>query len=241
METMIVLAARRAWAVIGSLVRKVPHTWLVIAALGVVIYVQHCSYQAKATTWAHDRRSLELSMDSVAATLDTTRQTLAGAERRILQVALTNDSLSTALHREQKVNAQLVLTVASLKQVAHAPVRVDTVHDTRMATFQLDSAPIHVTTDVTLPPPPADGLARFTVRLDPIRLNARIGCSTAHGLRSATLLVQADGVIVHIPHVQQDPSICNPIVSPVARHHWYDWVVPVGSFLAGIGIGHLWP
>lgn len=218
--------------VLGFL-KAVPwQVWVIIVAFGVIMGVRGHINDLNAQI---DR--LRIEKDSVEAVADTTRLVEVAAledsldlyQRRIVQTEQERDELDLELRQERAFRASLSVKVDSLTSELSAPVTEAA--DTLKMHFEQDTVPYSLEADVVVPPVDpvtltrADAFARFTVRIAPIPLEARIGCSpnVDDTFNQATLNITApEWANIQIGEVQQEPRVCNPDLTVLDTRSFYE-------------------
>ena len=145
-------------------------------------------------------------------------------ERLVVQRRQGNDVLDRTLARERIALYQVQVAVDSFTRVMTSlPTGPDS---TRRARFAIRQAPYTIAADVALPAPPDSGTLSVKVAMDPVHLEARVGCAPANaqGIRAAT--VSATGpawAAVRFDRVEQGEGLCaSPALEPhAARRGWF--------------------
>jgi len=179
--------------------------------------------------WAHtmikelqaERDRYALKATNAAAALDTSRAINDSlAARLAVQGKLITDFEARELGWKREV-AQLngALALAG-HDTAHAAVTVVAADTTdRQATFSVDSVPLHATAHVVLPPPATrPGSFDLTWRLDTVPILADIGCRTGTGSVKAAEVGLSGPTWAHlrVGAVRVDPTLCNPVPTPIS-------------------------
>jgi hypothetical protein len=228
------------------------HTWIAVVAVTVAMAV----VRIEEGRVARARRSvsdLALQAANARAEGDSTRRvgvlsarvarqlrdSLRLVERLVVQRAQRQDELDGALKRERlgryavTVRAESLAAIAS--EVGQAP-KADSTSSVRRASFRIRQAPYMVAADVVLPEWPDTGRMSMRVALDPLRVEARVGCAPAdaRGIREAT--VSATGPAwadIRFDRVEQSPELCaSPALEAERRRDsWLPLVVGTGPVL----------
>lgn len=220
-------------------------TILVIALGGTVAVYEHLLANQR-----EDLRAAALSLDSLQAVQDSTREVTVALrnaiadssrvfERRIVQVESERDLLDEALGRESIARTRLQLALDSVRGRTEAPVS-ETPEGDRTASFQETRPPFTLTADVTLPPPPASGVLEWTVKVAPFEISPRIQCGDQSPVRQATVLIEVPSWIeAEVLAARAHPDVCNaPALSP-PTWHWPTaiHVGAAGAAIAGTAAG----
>lgn len=200
---------------------KVP--WGVVLVAVVFLSIQ--SWRLRSAQQA--AAAAALRADSTAAAVDTSRQlarqalavlgdSLAGAERRVIQQRQRADQLDRALGRERIALANATIRIRGLEATlaSTGPVRDSTVgadSSVRVADFTVRQPPFTVEATAALPPRPFPGSLRLGITLDPVPVQLRLGCGAADagGIRpaSATLL-GPPWAALELGRVEQSAELC---------------------------------
>lgn len=229
-----------SFAALWSLLRNVPAWVYVVAALVAAIGVQELQKRSLRA----ENVELALDLDRSQAEKDSTRRVLRGLkgafafwQRRAFQTTLERDSLDEALGQESRARLAAELQVDSLRATAEALVVVDTVTDTRSASFDVRQEPFTVAADIRLPPPPSAGEIDLGVDVDPVALGVRLTCGESDGrVRPASvLLTTPEWLTARVDSVRQDPEVCNPgILDGPDDGTWVpSWLVAPAAGAAG--------
>lgn len=192
---------------------------------------------------------LQIEKDSVEAVADTTRllqiasleDSLSLYQRRIVQTEQRLDDIDNELRQERAFRASLSLRLDSLTSELSSPVTE--AGDTLRMHFEQDTLPYQLEADVLVPPADPvtlvrpDAFARFTVRLAPIPIEARIGCSpnANDSFNQATLnIITPEWATVEIGEVQQEPRVCNPDLTVLDTRNFYEKPLFVASATASV-------
>lgn len=232
------------WTAVLRLLKAVPWWAYVMAALVAAIGAQELrvrSLQAEAMDLSLHVDSLEVAADStreLTRLADGLASNLRIFQRRALQSELRADELDERLQEESRARLAAELQIDSLRARAEAPVVVDTVTDTRSASFDVRQEPFTVAAQVRLPPPPAPGEMDVSVDVDPIGLGVRLTCGETDGrVRPASvLLTTPEWLTARVDSVRQDPEVCNPgILDGPDDGRWVpSWLVaPAAGALGG--------
>ena len=147
-------------------------------------------------------------------------------ERRVVQRRQVNDVIDRSIARERIALYQVQVAVDSFSRVMTSrPVvkpqgaSLTDRDSTRRASFAIRQAPYTIAADVALPAPPDSGTLSVKVAMDPVHLEARVGCAppNAQGIRAAT--VSATGpawAAVRFDRVEQGEGLC---ASPALESH----------------------
>jgi hypothetical protein len=216
--------------------------WIILAMGGGLII------EALMIRHARDEQTrLAVKADSLQAAADTTRaisakaqkvlgDSIAGVERRSIQIQMRADALDKSLGRISAVVTNLsgVIKTLTVKNKPGTVVVVDS-SDTRSSRFVVDSTPYHVIADVKLPPPPRVGLIDLSVRLDTLHLQPRLQCGKpVDNVRPATILVATPKWLpTVIDSSRVDVSACNPQLLKSGGLPW--WTIPA-AFVAGAAV-----
>lgn len=158
-------------------------------------------------------------------------------QRRAFQAELQADELNRRLNRQARARIRAEARIDSIRAHAEAPVRVDTVTDTRSADFRVRQEPFTVALEVRLPPPPSAAAARVNVNVDPADVGIRVGCREGvdRRIRPASVTVTTPPWLrVNVVDVRQEPEVCTPPLDVPGEHFALeDWVI--GPMAGGIG------
>lgn len=190
---------------------------VITSGLGYVTHLRISNANLK-----DDLQDRELQIDSLEAVNDTTREikniladSLRYFERRAVQTELEADSLDKALERESRVRANAEARVDSLESViASSSVSEDSL-GVRTASFDFYDEPYTIDAEIVMPPPPRSANLILNVKLDPIPLSFRVGCSENPDtdIKRATIgITTPDWAEVELKEVTQEPGVCNPQV-----------------------------
>lgn len=138
---------------------------------------------------------------------------LAGAQRLVIQTAQKSDALDKALKLTRVALDQLTAQVKALsvRVASTGDVRTDTATGMRSAHFDVDQTPYKGTADVSLPRS-GPGALDLKLTLSPAPIVLRLGCGAAtDGVRSATATATGPAwLALSMGRVEQDPELCNP-------------------------------
>jgi hypothetical protein len=218
-------------------------SWFFVAMTLIIIFLAWQLGRAK-----DEQVRLAVKADSLQAVADTTRivsakaqkvlgDSIAGVERRSIQIQMHADALDKSLGRISAVVTNLSATIRTLT-VKNNPGTAVTLNGTdttsRQSTFHVDSTPYHVVADVKLPPPPRPGLIDLAIRIDTIHYSTRLQCGKpVDNVRPATILVTMPKWLpVTIDSSRVDVSACNSQLLKSGGLPW--WTIPAAG-----GVGYL--
>lgn len=165
------------------------------------------------------RVTAQLSLDSLEAVEDTTRQRLVGVlgdsvaywERRVVQLNEANDSLGEALEQRTVAHNRAVARVDELETQVHGIIDEQATPSGETvpgAVFELRRPPYTVWARAVISNPP---ILNFQIQLDSIPLGIRLGCGLNDDLSKAYVGIRSpEWAQIRIVDAQQDDSICNP-------------------------------
>jgi hypothetical protein len=227
-------------------------SWATILSVALVVAVVRIE-EGRLARARHHVSDLALQAANTRAEGDSTRRvdvvstrvgsligdSLRLVERLLVQRAQRQDGLDRALKRERLARYAMTVRAESLAAMAQGETEAesaDTLSSIRRASFRIRQAPYTIAADVALPESPDTGRMSMRVTLDPLHVEARVGCAQpdAHGIRQAT--VSATGPAwadIRFDRVEQSPALCaSPALAAERRRSsWLPLVIGTGPVL----------
>lgn len=192
------------------LLRRVPWYLYVIGTLLVLLGVQRLQ-NARVLEREH---ASSLTLLNEQAAHDTTRRTLLGYHRLIIQQVQREDSVDRELRQSRVLVGTLTAQLAGRKAQVDGLTVVLGDSSTRVSGFVIDEAPMHMQLRVISPVPPNIPTAQYSIAYDPVPMSFRIGCGNEYvpntKLRAATMTVSGPPwMTVQLGEIAQEESVCN--------------------------------